>query len=145
MNIERIKTTFQRAGWQIVAAPENVTPAGTLYGQGPGGDGVLTIRGDGSGASVQLPMHRGMTEAQAKQSILFGRLLVATLPAPINATVADWYDRSIVAFARTVQRGTSADGVRATKTAKTNTTIVSTIEWQPQNGKLIVKIEEQTT
>jgi hypothetical protein len=140
MNIERITTAFQRAGWQIITAPENVTPAGSLYGQGPGGNGVLTIRGDGSGATVQLPMHRSMTELQAEQSILFGRLLVATLPEPVNAAVAAWYDRSIVAFANTMERNTN--GGRATKTVKLNKVIVSTIEWQPEHGKLIVKIEE---
>jgi hypothetical protein len=140
MNIERITTAFQRAGWQIIPAPTNVTPAGTLYGQGPSGNGVLTIRGDGSGASVQLPMHRGMTERQAKQTIVFGRLLIATLPEHVNAAVADWYDRSIVAFANTMERNTN--GGRATKTVKVSTIIVSAIEWQPEHGKLIVKIEE---
>jgi hypothetical protein len=142
MNIERITTAFQRAGWQIVAALENVTPAGTLYGQGPSGNGILTIRGDGSGATVQLPMHRGLSEAHAKQTIVFGRLLIATLPEPINAAVAAWYDRTIVAFASTMERNTN--GGRASKTVKLSTFIVSTIEWQPEHGKLIVKIGEQT-
>jgi hypothetical protein len=134
MNIERITTAFERAGWQIVAAPENVTPAGTRYGQGPSGNGVLTIRGDGSGATVQLPMHRGMTELQAEQSILFGRLLVACLPEPVNTSFANAYDRMIVRYAKQSQQRHGA-------TLEAMPYRVS-IEWQPQHGKLIVKIEE---
>jgi hypothetical protein len=137
MNIERISTAFQRAGWKIIPAPTNVTPAGTLYGQGPGGNGVLTIRGDGSGATIQLPMHRGMTERQAKQTIVFGRLLIATLPEPTNKSFANAYDRMIVRYAEQSQQRHGAE-------LQSNPYCVK-IEWQPEHGKLIVKIEEIAT
>lgn len=137
MDIERIKTTFLRAGWHIIPTPSAVVPVGSLIGEGPSGYGVLMIRGDGSGASIQLPMHRKLTELQAEQSILFGRLLVASLPQPINAPMADWYDRSIIDFSRTLQRN-NHNG-RATKTSNN---IVTVIEWIPQAGKLIVEIQE---
>jgi hypothetical protein len=136
MNIERISTAFGRAGWQIVAAPENVTPAGTLYGQGPSGNGVLTIRGDGSGATVQLPMHQRLSELQAEQSILFGRLLVACLPEPTNKSFANAYDRMIVRYAEQSQQRHGAQLEVYPYRVKT--------EWQPEHGKLIVKIEETT-
>lgn len=137
MKIERISAAFQRAGWQIVAAPENVTPAGTLYGQGPSGNGVLTIRGDGSGATIQLPMHRGMQALDVQRMVMYGRLLIATLPEPRNNDLLRWYDAQIKTYARKPY-------IARSRTARA-TPFESTIEWQPHHGKLIVKIEETTT
>lgn len=137
MDIERIKTTFERAGWTIVSAPENVTPAGSFFGQGPQGNGVLTIRGDGSGANVQLPMHRGMDALDVQRMVMYGRLLVATLPGTYNREGVKWYDQMIRLFAR---HPTNADDSRLLWMK-----YHAEMKWQPDQGKLIVEIMEQNT
>lgn len=140
MDIERIRAAFTAAGWTIIPTPANIAPVGSLIGQRPSGSGGLMIRGDGSGATIQLPMHRGLTELQAEQSMMFGRLLVASMPKPHNTTAADWYDRTILGFARTLQR--DGGSARATKTIPP---IITVIEWYPIAGKLIVSISENNT
>lgn len=137
MDIERIRAAFTAAGWKIVVAPANVTPTGSFIGQGPSGIGVLMIRGNGSGATIQLPMRRGMDVLQAQYMVMYGRLLIACIPEPKNNDLLRWYDAQIKAYA--TYPTTERNGIaRATP-------FESNIQWQPQEGKLIVSISENIT